>query len=144
MLKLAPVKPVESEYAEGYATKDVIGCGYRRSDGSIYFTKNGKFLASAFVGVFGRLIPFARLIGGGAALSANFGQAPFACDVSQVSSSDEAQREKLKAENEAKKKKERDEAEAKLQAKQELARTLQSFVGFPLDFCLIALEQRCE
>jgi hypothetical protein len=142
LLQAPALKRVEAAYSEAFEKRDVIGCGYRRADGSIYFTRNGKFLMSAFIGVYGRLMPFVRLVGGGAAVKANFGQAAFQCDVLKASSADALQREKLKADVEAEKKKVREEAEAKVRAKQEMAKMLQSFVGFPLDFCMLALEQR--
>lgn len=32
------------EYGPRFTTGDTIGCGYRRDDQSIYFTKNGQYL----------------------------------------------------------------------------------------------------
>jgi hypothetical protein len=133
-------QPVENEFGPAMNTGDVIGCGYIKNDGSIFFTRNGALLGTAFVGVQGRLVPLVRMLGPGAQLRANFGQEPFKFKVRSLRDIDDAGKAKLRKENEEKRARERAEAAAKETAKREQAELLHGFVGFPIDFCMVALE----
>ncbi|MBA2459119.1 MAG: hypothetical protein H0V43_09235, partial [Gemmatimonadales bacterium] len=65
LLKGVAPKAIESEFAAGGAalsSGDVIGCGWLKADGSIFFTRNGLVLGTAFVGVQGRFVPALRLV----------------------------------------------------------------------------------
>ncbi|KAM0805820.1 hypothetical protein BDR22DRAFT_187859 [Usnea florida] len=65
-------------YSAGYGPGDTVGCGVNFTNGTIFYTRNGTLLPTAFEGVGGRLYP---TVGLGAEhqvkIRANFGQQPF-------------------------------------------------------------------
>jgi len=63
-------------YAATYGPGDVIGCGIDFEHGTIYYTKNGVMLPTAFEKVVGRLFPVIGMERDRARVSirANFGQ----------------------------------------------------------------------
>eukprot|EP01133_Synstelium_polycarpum_P005956 gene5956-6899_t len=74
-------------YATAYSRNDVVGCGWNKKEGKIFFTKNGKYLGTAFKNAYGAdLVPVVS-IGPGASLAANFGATPFLYDVAPLTSS---------------------------------------------------------
>eukprot|EP01132_Coremiostelium_polycephalum_P002496 gene2496-3088_t len=72
-------------FASTFTRNDVIGCGWNRKDGRVFFTKNGKYLGTAFKNVFGDYYPVAAMTSGGS-LSVNFGQTPFQYDLTPLTS----------------------------------------------------------
>ncbi|KAF8955407.1 Rsp5p-dependent ubiquitination, sorting of cargo proteins at the multivesicular body, partial [Entomortierella lignicola] len=66
-----------SPYGPAYFEGDVIGCGYRPRNGTIFFTRNGKKIDEAFTG-FGRMNLFPTVgATGPCVLHVNFGQSGF-------------------------------------------------------------------
>jgi hypothetical protein len=68
------------DYGTAFTKNDVIGCGLNSKEGTVFFTKNGKYLGVAFKNVYGR---FFAGIGSSSAASVlvNFGQMPFLFDL---------------------------------------------------------------
>ncbi|EGG14125.1 putative ubiquitin-protein ligase [Cavenderia fasciculata] len=75
-------------YANSFTRNDIVGCGWNRKDGKIFFTKNGKYLGAAFKNViYGDLVPVV-MIESGVSVSCNFGHnASFNYDVASLTSS---------------------------------------------------------
>lgn len=73
------------EYGPSFTTADVVGCGVDFADGSAFFTKNGKFLGTAFKGIDpGKtLYPSVGLRTLGEKVTVNFGHEPFVYDIEQ-------------------------------------------------------------
>eukprot|EP00762_Andalucia_godoyi_P000472 ANDGO_03042.mRNA.1 putative E3 ubiquitin-protein ligase HERC2 len=69
---------------EPFKQDDVVGCGYIKSDGSVFFTKNGKHLGIAFRGVQDHFYPVVGLLGKGTRVKVNFGRDAFRFDPSHV------------------------------------------------------------
>jgi len=65
-------------YAATYTTNDVIGVALDMDAGTLTFYKNGTSLGQAYSGITGVILPALSPFASGAALSANFGQRPFA------------------------------------------------------------------
>jgi len=62
-------------YATTYGPGDVVGCGIDFEHGTIYYTKNGVVLPTAFEKVVGRLFPVIGIRGRERVrIKANFGQ----------------------------------------------------------------------
>ncbi|GAM23782.1 hypothetical protein SAMD00019534_069570 [Acytostelium subglobosum LB1] len=74
------------KYAASFTRNDVVGCGWNRKEGKVFFTKNGKYLGTAFKNVFGDYYPAVQL-GSNVSLSVNFGASPFLYDVTPLTSS---------------------------------------------------------
>lgn len=63
------------QYSERYGPGDTVGCGVNFTDGTIFYTKNGTLLPTAFEGVGGRLYPTVGMgPEHGVKIRANFGQ----------------------------------------------------------------------
>ncbi|KAG1409444.1 hypothetical protein G6F60_000662 [Rhizopus arrhizus] len=73
------------EYGPSFTTADVVGCGVDFADGSAFFTKNGKFLGTAFKGIDpGKILyPSVGLRTLGEKVTVNFGHEPFVYDIEQ-------------------------------------------------------------
>lgn len=63
-----------------FTTFDIIGCGYDNLQNSVFFTKNGKLLGTAFTDVPPALVPTIGLASSREKLYVNFGQQPFLFD----------------------------------------------------------------
>eukprot|EP01119_Soliformovum_irregulare_P021857 TRINITY_DN7356_c0_g1_i1.p1 TRINITY_DN7356_c0_g1~~TRINITY_DN7356_c0_g1_i1.p1 ORF type:complete len:411 (-),score=88.29 TRINITY_DN7356_c0_g1_i1:526-1758(-) len=68
-------------YSEGFTTGDVIGCGIIHVKQEIFFTKNGKYLGTAFRKVRGTLYPTIGMHSAKESITVNFGQKPFKFDL---------------------------------------------------------------
>lgn len=60
-----------------YRERDVVGVGLLKSEASIFLTRNGRLLGTAFRNVVGRFVPVFGLHGKGCRLTINFGQDAF-------------------------------------------------------------------
>jgi len=45
------------KYSEGFSTNDIIGCGWDKIEGAVFFTKNGINLGLAFKNISGSFFP---------------------------------------------------------------------------------------
>ena len=70
-----------------------MGAGYHLGKQEIFFTKNGKYLGTAFTGVRGHLFPTVGLHSNNEHVELNFGQKPFKFDVDSMLAEEEQQRE---------------------------------------------------
>ena len=64
-------------YGPEFGTGDVVGCGWDRGTGNVFFTKNGVHLGIAFTHVFTQCYPAFGLASFGGKISLNFGQDEF-------------------------------------------------------------------
>ena len=64
-------------YGPSFGRGDVIGCGWTRWDGKVFFTKNGQHLGMAFKHVVGRFYAVVAAVEYGSRVTVNFGQEPF-------------------------------------------------------------------
>ncbi|KAK4227274.1 concanavalin A-like lectin/glucanase domain-containing protein [Podospora fimiseda] len=62
----------EEKYGELFHVGDIIGCGYIKRKGIIYFTKNRKYLGVPFEGVRGQLYPMVSLTNPGSKIKCRF------------------------------------------------------------------------
>eukprot|EP00698_Gefionella_okellyi_P016969 TRINITY_DN490_c0_g1_i1.p1 TRINITY_DN490_c0_g1~~TRINITY_DN490_c0_g1_i1.p1 ORF type:complete len:2864 (-),score=572.76 TRINITY_DN490_c0_g1_i1:923-9514(-) len=131
-----PVEP--QQYGQAYGAKDVIGCGFK--NGGIYFTRNGKSLGLAFVDIPAQLVPILRVSSKDAHFKANFGSAPFAFNPATfvVDADSVAKLRQQKEASGGDLKRQQDKVSAK---RREQAETLQGFTGYPIEFCVRALEE---
>lgn len=73
-----------AQYGPTFTSGDVIGCGINYANHSAFFTKNGVSLGVAFESIDTSselLYPCVGLSTAGEAITANFGQEPFAFDI---------------------------------------------------------------
>lgn len=68
-------------YGPKYGTGDVIGCCWDLVDNTVFFTKNGKHLGTAFRSLSGTLYPTIGMQSMGGRVKANFGTDPFVFDI---------------------------------------------------------------
>ena len=85
------------EYAPPYGAGDTVGAGYHLGKQEIFFTKNGKYLGTAFTGVRGHLFPTVGLHSNNEHVELNFGQKPFKFDIDSMLAEEEQQREEAVA-----------------------------------------------
>lgn len=96
-----------------FASGNIVGCGWKQGENTIYYTKNGEDLGAAYSDVSASepLYPAVSFTPG-VKIHVNFGQEPFAFNVVEDASLDEEQREKLRKAAEERRKKEIAEEEA--------------------------------
>lgn len=113
----------------------VVGCGWDLRAGHIFFTLNGDRLAAVYEGFKGRdgvqLVPTIWLSKGGAIARVNFGQAPFTYDFASTIAEDET---KPGAGGPAL-------GERELMRRTAAETLMAIFPDYPLELCVIALEQ---
>jgi hypothetical protein len=74
-------------YGRKFAETDVIGCGWNRLTGTVFFTKNGTNLGTAFKNINAAtpMVPIVGIISSSSrSVSVNFGQMPFLFDTSNM------------------------------------------------------------
>eukprot|EP01122_Echinamoeba_exundans_P001572 TRINITY_DN115_c0_g1_i2.p1 TRINITY_DN115_c0_g1~~TRINITY_DN115_c0_g1_i2.p1 ORF type:complete len:3572 (-),score=989.42 TRINITY_DN115_c0_g1_i2:58-10773(-) len=113
----------QEAYGAYIRAKDVIGCGWNASEKSIYYTRNGEELGTAFANAFpggaaDRVVP-AVGISKSVRVRINFGQEPFKFNVEANTSLDEKTREARRKEAEERRKKEIEEEEARRKKEKE-------------------------
>jgi hypothetical protein len=127
---------------------DVVGCGWNRRDGVLYFTLNGRYLGLAFANVKSHdLVPVVSLRTPGLRCRVNFGDEPFTFALQDSTVRQRVQKDiqehktRLREAEEQRVKKEKDDVNAVLTHRREQAQILQSFVGHHIKFCMVALEK---
>lgn len=96
-------------YGPKFTTNDIVGCGYNVTNSSCFFTKNGKFIETAFKDL-KQDVPWYPTIGMnsmGEKVEVNFGSKPFAFNIELENILQEAHYKDLKLENITKKAKKR-------------------------------------
>lgn len=68
-------------YGPKYGTDDVIGCCWNLVDNVVFFTRNGKYLGTAFTNLSGTLYPTVGMQSMNGRVSANFGTKPYVFDI---------------------------------------------------------------
>eukprot|EP01087_Luapelamoeba_hula_P012781 TRINITY_DN3603_c0_g1_i4.p1 TRINITY_DN3603_c0_g1~~TRINITY_DN3603_c0_g1_i4.p1 ORF type:complete len:4801 (-),score=871.08 TRINITY_DN3603_c0_g1_i4:39-14441(-) len=64
-------------YGPSFGRGDVVGCGWTKWDGRVFFTKNGQHLGTAFKHIYGRFYAVVGAVEYGSRVTINFGQEPF-------------------------------------------------------------------
>ena len=72
------------EYGPPFGKGDVVGCCWVKSDGKLFFTKNGNALGTAYKNIIGQFCVGIGLAEFGARITVNFGQEPFRYDFSKM------------------------------------------------------------
>eukprot|EP01119_Soliformovum_irregulare_P010328 TRINITY_DN2538_c2_g1_i2.p1 TRINITY_DN2538_c2_g1~~TRINITY_DN2538_c2_g1_i2.p1 ORF type:complete len:2760 (-),score=753.14 TRINITY_DN2538_c2_g1_i2:11-8005(-) len=76
-------------YGPCFVKDDVIGCGWNSKEGTVFYTKNGRYLGTAFRNVYGRFYPAVGVNSRGAQINVNFGQSQFTFDLGKLPSAHE-------------------------------------------------------
>ncbi|KAH9906687.1 SPRY domain-containing protein [Xylariomycetidae sp. FL2044] len=75
---------VGKAYNKPFGPGDVIGCGVNFRTGEAFFTRNSKYLDTAFRDIKGKLYPSIGMKKSGEHIRVNFGQTPFIFDIDDV------------------------------------------------------------
>lgn len=138
---------VQNDYGMTFRTKNVIGCGWNRDEKTIYFTRDGTHLGTAFSDVnLGKVYPAVGL-SKGVNLTLNFGQTPFRYKFALEGETKEEREKRKQEEKEKLEQQKKEEAERRRKEKEDeyaasvLAAQPLVQMGFDLKMALVALKQ---